>query len=57
MTSWSGVSAAVDELEQAINRFIATHNQAPKPFRWTKSADEILADVKRFCEATMQSSS
>ena len=48
-----GVHRSVDELEQAINRFIETHNQAPKPFRWTKSADEILASVKRFCEATM----
>jgi transposase len=49
-----GVHRSVDELEQAINRFIETHNQAPKPFRWTKSADDILASVKRFCEATTQ---
>ena len=49
-----GVHRSVAELEQAINRFIETHNQAPKPFRWTKSADEILASVKRFCEATLQ---
>ena len=25
------------------------HNEDPKPFRWTKSADDILAAVKRFC--------
>jgi hypothetical protein len=29
--------------------FIETHNENPKPFKWTKSADEILASVKRFC--------
>jgi hypothetical protein len=25
------------------------HNKNPKPFKWTKSADQILASVKRFC--------
>ncbi|MDX0851122.1 IS630 family transposase, partial [Sinorhizobium medicae] len=30
--------------------FIERHNQNPKPYRWTKSADDILASVKRFCE-------
>jgi hypothetical protein len=24
-------------------------NADPKPFRWVKSADDILASVKRFC--------
>ena len=27
----------------------SSKNEAPKPFRWTKSADDILAAVKRFC--------
>jgi transposase len=49
-----GVHRSVDDLEQAIHQFIEIHNQAPKPFRWTKSAGEILASVKRFCETTMQ---
>jgi hypothetical protein len=48
------VHRSVGELRQAINRFIEPHNQAPKPFRWTKSADDVLASVKRFCEATTQ---
>ncbi|MDX0525581.1 IS630 family transposase, partial [Sinorhizobium medicae] len=26
------------------------HNQNPKPYRWTKSAHDILASVKRFCQ-------
>ena len=39
-----------DELEQAIKAFIARTNEAPKPFIWTRSADDILANIKRFCE-------
>jgi hypothetical protein len=26
----------------------------PKPFIWTKSADDILAGLKRFCLATLK---
>ncbi|ULH18062.1 IS630 family transposase (plasmid) [Deinococcus sp. KNUC1210] len=39
-----------DELEQAIEAFISRTNDAPKPFVWTRSADDILANIKRFCE-------
>jgi transposase len=42
-------------LEDAIERFIATTNEAPKPFVWTKSADEILASIERFCRRTSDS--
>ena len=34
--------------------FIERHNENPKPYRWVKSADEILASVKRFCQKTEQ---
>ena len=27
---------------------------SPKPFKWTKSADQILASVKRFCHKAQQ---
>ena len=37
------------ELTADIEIFIATHNAEPKPFRWTKSADDILASIERFC--------
>ncbi|HEY7608460.1 MAG TPA: IS630 family transposase, partial [Alphaproteobacteria bacterium] len=30
------------------------HNAEPKPFRWTKSADDILAAVNRFCLRTLE---
>jgi hypothetical protein len=42
------------ELEQAIRDYITTVNDDPKPFRWTKSADNILASIKRFCIATLK---
>jgi len=44
-----GVHTSVRQLEADICAFIEAHNAHPKPYRWTKSADEILASVKRFC--------
>jgi transposase len=42
-----GVFRSVVELEQAITDYLAQHNQAPKPFIWTKRASDILEKVKR----------
>jgi hypothetical protein len=36
-------------LKAAITAFIDQNNKNPKPFRWTKSADDILASIERFC--------
>ncbi len=44
-----GVHRSTRQLEADIRAFIETHNENPKPFKWTKSADDILAAVKRFC--------
>lgn len=44
-----GVPRSVEELEAAINAFLDQHNADPKPFRWIKSADDILAAIERFC--------
>src|SRR5439155_5334495 len=44
-----GVQRSTRELEHAIRGFIDHHNQNPKPFVWTKSADQILESVARFC--------
>ncbi len=49
-----GVHTSTKQLEADIRAFIKRHNQNPKPYRWTKSADEILASVKRFCQKTEQ---
>jgi transposase len=44
-----GVHRGVAELQADIAAFIDRHNAEPKPFRWTKSADDILASIERFC--------
>ena len=48
-----GSHRSIQELEAAIREFIAAHNKQPKPFRWTKSADQILASIARFATATL----
>ena len=47
-----GVHRSVRELESAIKQYLDVSNGSPKPFVWTKSADEILASVARFCART-----
>lgn len=47
-----GIFRSVKELEQAISEYIIVHNQAPKPFVWTRTADEILASIARFAQRT-----
>lgn len=47
-----GVHRSTDELIAAINHYIAISNENPKPFVWTKTADEILESVARFCRRT-----
>ena len=44
-----GAHASTKQLEADIRAFIEKHDQDPKPSEWTKSADDILASVKRFC--------
>jgi transposase len=47
-----GTHRSVRELESAIKQYLAVTNESPKPFIWTKSADEILASVARYCART-----
>jgi transposase len=44
-----GAHCSTRALEAAILEYIALSNINPKPFVWTKTADEILASVERFC--------
>ena len=37
------------ELEQAIEDYLAVYSEDPKPFIWTKSADDILESLKNCC--------
>jgi transposase len=48
-----GSHYSVRELESAILEFIEVHNEQPKPFVWTKSADAILNSIGRFASRTM----
>jgi transposase len=47
-----GTHKSSRQLVDAIRLYLATSNQAAKPFIWTKTADEILASVARFCQRT-----
>jgi transposase len=44
-----GAFTSTADLETAIHAYIAETNAHPKPFVWTKTADEVLANVARFC--------
>jgi transposase len=45
-----GAHRSTRALETAIHEYLTMTNESPKPFVWTKTADEILASVARYCE-------
>jgi transposase len=42
-----GTFESVDALVAAITEYLDHYNEAPRPFRWTKDADTILAKIDR----------
>lgn len=48
-----GTFGDVAELEQAIYDYISRNNENPKPFVWTKKADDIIEKVNR-CKAILK---
>jgi transposase len=46
---------SVTELETDIRKWINEWNKNPKPFVWTKSADEILETLASYCERIIDS--
>jgi transposase len=48
-----GTFTSVPELVDAIYDYVDNHNEDPKPFVWTASADDIIAKVSR-CKATLE---
>ena len=48
-----GVHQSSGELETAIYRYLDITNDDPKPFVWTKTADQKLTNVARFCQRTL----
>ncbi len=49
-----GVHRSVSQLEAAIKEYLSITNETAKPFIWTKTADDILASVARFCARTSE---
>jgi len=47
-----GAHSSTKALETAIYHYLDATNDHPKPFVWTKTADEILANITRFCLRT-----
>jgi transposase len=45
-----GVHRSTRQLEAAIYHYLEVTNKEPKPFIWTKTADQILASLARFCQ-------
>jgi transposase len=51
-TKWlrRGTHRSVAELERSIQSWIATWNEDPRPFVWTKTAEEILDSIATYCQ-------
>lgn len=49
-----GAHKSVKALIADIMDFIAKRNADPRPLRWTKSADDILASIERYCQRTLE---
>jgi transposase len=47
-----GAFRSVKELESAIREYISVHNEDPKPFIWTRTADQILDSIARYAQRT-----
>ena len=45
-----GSFRSTKELEEAIHRYLETYNQNPRPFIWSKTADQIFESLTRCCE-------
>jgi len=49
-----GAHRSVRQLNTEIRRWIDTWNERPQPFVWTKTAEQILDSIKRYCERINQ---
>ena len=50
-----GTHRSTQELEKAIRTYLDVNNASPQPFSWSKTADDILASIERFCLRISQS--
>ena len=49
-----GSHTSIPQLREAILEYVEVHNEKEKPFKWTKTADEILEKMRRFGIRTQQ---
>jgi transposase len=49
-----GSHTSVPQLREAILAYVHAHNEKGRPFKWTKTADEILGKMRRFGLRTQQ---
>jgi transposase len=49
-----GSHTSIPQLRDAILAYVDVHNENRKPFKWTKTADEILDKMRRFGLRTQQ---
>jgi transposase len=51
-TKWlrRGTHRSVPQLKRSVQSWIDTWNQDPRPFVWTKTADEILETLAAYCQ-------
>lgn len=47
-----GSHTSVVQLRRSIEAFIEATNEKPRPFKWVKTADEILGRIARFADRT-----
>jgi hypothetical protein len=43
------VFCSLDELTDALEDWIKTSNASARPFKWTKTADQIIDRICRYC--------
>ena len=48
-----GYKVSLKEIDLCYGDYVQIYNDHPKPFIWTKTADEILASLARFCKRTL----
>lgn len=49
-----GVHRSTRALEKDIRAFLKSTNEEPKPFVWTKSSEQILDNIRRFCGRVLE---
>ena len=45
-----GVSCSLEELTTALQEWIKFWNDSAKPFKWTKTPDQIINAICRYCD-------